>query len=158
LQDTSGKPVGDATVDALLIVDNRVIATVPLTVNDPARGTYRGQTPPLDSGAYQVRIRASGFDANALQATTPIWVGTRDTVELSRVSLDTQSLTQVAETADGVFLHESSAEQILEILRPLSRGNVVESDTLVWQSFYWFWAIMLLLAIEWWMRKRAGLV
>jgi len=158
LQDTAGKPVGDATVDALLITDDRVIATVPLTVDDAARGTYRGQTPPLASGAYDVRIRASGFDSNALQATTPIWVGTRDTVELSRVSLDKNALVQITETAGGVYLHESSAEQILQTLRPLSSGTVIESDILVWQSFYWFWAIILLLATEWWMRKRAGLV
>jgi len=158
LQDTSGKPVGDATVDALLIADDRVIATVPLTLNDPARGTYRGQTPPLESGAYNIRIRASGFDANALQATSPIWVGTRDTVELGRVSLDKNALVQITETGGGVYVHESSAEQMLEKLRPLSSGTVVESDILVWQSFYWFWAVILLLAIEWWMRKRAGLV
>jgi hypothetical protein len=158
LQDTSGRPVGDATVDALLISEDRVIATVPLTVDDPARGTYRGQTPPLEYGAFDIRIRASGFDASALQATTPIWVGKRDTVELSRVSLDTSGLKQITETAGGIYRHESSAEKILETLRPLSSGTVVESDTLVWQSFYWFWTIILLLAIEWWMRKRAGLV
>jgi uncharacterized membrane protein len=158
LQDTSGKPVGDATVDALLVADDRVVATVPLNVDDPARGTYRGQTPPLDSGAYDVRIRASGFDASALQASTPIWVGTRDTVELRRVSLDKNGLTQIAETGGGSYFHESSAEQILDTLRPLSDGTVVESDILVWQSFYWFWAVMLLLATEWWLRKRAGLV
>ncbi len=158
LQDTNGEPVGDATVDALLIADDRVIATVPLAIDDPARGTYRGQTPPLEAGAYDIRIRASGFDANALQATTPIWVGTRDTVELGRVGLDKNALVQITETAEGSYFHESSADQILETLRPLSSGTVVESDILVWQSFYWFWAVMLLLAIEWWIRKRAGLV
>jgi uncharacterized membrane protein len=158
LQDTSGKPVGDATVDALLIAGDRVIATVPLAVDDPARGTYRGQTAPLESGAYEVRVRASGFDSAALQATTPIWVGARDTVELNRVSLDKSALLQIVETAGGVYVHESSAEQILEQLGPLSSGSIVESDVLVWQSFYWFWAILLLLATEWWMRKRAGLV
>ncbi len=158
LQDTSGNPVGDATVDAMLISDDRVLATIPLTVDDPARGTYRGTTPPLEAGAYQVRIRASGFDANALQATTPIWVGARDTVELGRVSLDENALVQITETGGGVYVHESSASDLIETLRPLSSGTIVESDILLWQSFYWFWAIILLLAIEWWLRKRAGLV
>ncbi len=158
LQDTSGKPVGDATVDALLIADDRVIATVPLSIDDPARGTYQGQTPPLEPGAYQVRIRASGFDAAALQATTPIWVGKQDSVEQRRVSLDKNALTQVADSGGGLYFHESSADTILDSLRPLSSGSTVESDILVWQSFYWFWAVILLLAIEWWMRKRAGLV
>jgi len=158
LQDPSGRAVGDATVDALLISEDRVIATVPLSVDDPARGTYRGQTPPLPSGAFSIRVRASGFDAQALQASTPIWVGARDAIELGQVSLDQEALKQVAKAGKGVYLHESSSEQILENLRPLSNGMVVESDILVWQSFYWFWAIILLLTLEWWMRKRAGLV
>ena len=65
---------------------------------------------------------------------------------------------QVTEAAGGLYFHESSAESILETLRPLSSGTVVESDILIWQSYYWFWAVIGLLAIEWWMRKRAGLV
>jgi hypothetical protein len=93
-----------------------------------------------------------------LQATSPIWVGGRDTNERRRVSLDENALTQVTEAAGGLYLHESSADSLLDSLRPLSSGTVVESDTLIWQSFYWFWAVILLLAIEWWMRKRAGLV
>lgn len=158
LQDTNGDPVGDATVDALLVADDRVIATVPLAIDDPARGTYRGETPPLEAGAYDVRVRASGFDANALQATTPIWVGTRDTIELSRVGLDKNALVQITDTAEGSYFHESAADQLLDVLRSISSGSVVESDILVWQSFYWFWTVMLLLAVEWWLRKRAGLV
>ncbi|MCG8651677.1 MAG: VWA domain-containing protein [Pirellulales bacterium] len=158
LQDPSGKPVGDATVDALLISDDRVVATVPLAIDDPARGTYRGQTPPLDPGAYQVRIRASGFDSSALQATTPIWVGSRDNIERRRVSLDANAMNQIARAGGGLYFHESSADAVLESIRPLSNGSVVESDILIWQSFYWFGAVILLLALEWWMRKRAGLV
>ncbi|MEM8668849.1 MAG: VWA domain-containing protein [Planctomycetota bacterium] len=158
LQDTDGEPVGDATVDALLIADNQVVATVPLMVDDPARGTYQGQTPALATGAYDVRVRASGFDATALQASTPIWVGTRDSMELSRVSLDANAMRQVAESGGGNYLHESSADELLKWIEPLSAGRIIESDTLVWQSFYWFWAIMLLLTVEWLLRKKAGLV
>ncbi len=158
LQDAGGKPVGDATVDAMIIADNQVVATVPLAIDDPARGTYQGTTGPLEPGAYSVRIRASGFDAEALQATTPIWVGPGDSAEWNRISLDKNSLTQIADSGGGVYFHESSASQILDRLRPLSSGTIVESDVLVWQSFYWFWAVILLLGLEWWFRKRAGLV
>jgi uncharacterized membrane protein len=158
LQDAAGKPVGDATVDALLIAEDRIVAAVPLALDDPARGTYQGQTPPLPSGAYSIRVRASGFDQTALQASTPIWVGRRDSVEMRRVSLDRNALLQAAEAGKGTYVHESAADEILDQIRPLSSGSVVESDILIWQSFYWFWAVIALLAIEWWLRKRAGLV
>lgn len=158
LQDAGGKPVGDATVDAMLFADNQLVATIPLSIDDPDRGTYQGTTGPLTDGNYDVRIRASGFDASALQASTPIWVGSRDAVEMTRVSLDRQTLTNIATAGGGIFVHESSASEVLERLRPLSSGTIIESDVLVWQSFYWFWAVLLLLTIEWLLRKRAGLV
>ncbi|WP_218934004.1 VWA domain-containing protein [Rubripirellula lacrimiformis] len=158
LQDTGGKAVGDATVDALIIANDQVVATVPLSVDDPARGTYQGSAGMLAEGAYQIRIRASGFDASALQASTPIWVGQWNMSESSPVGLDASGLAEIASAGGGVYLHESSAAQILERLKPLSSGTIVDSDIVVWQSFYWFWAVIVLLGVEWLMRKRAGLV
>ncbi|QDT10487.1 glutamine amidotransferase [Planctomycetes bacterium K23_9] len=158
LQDTRSQPVGDATVDALLIANDRVVATVPLSVDDPARGTYQGQTPTLSPGGYSVRVRASGFDESALQASTPIWVSQSESLEMRRIALDAGTLNQIAAAAGGAYVHESSAVTLLEKIKPLSSGSIVESDILIWQSFYWFWAVIALLAIEWWLRKRSGLV
>ena len=45
-----------------------------------------------------------------------------------------------------------------ELLSPLSSGRVVESETLIWQSYWWFAAIVMLLTAEWVLRKRAGLL
>ena len=158
LQDTRGEPVGDATVDAILVRGDEVVATVPLSVDDTARGTYTGLTAPLEVGGYDVRIRAAGFDSAALQASTPIWVEPPPTAELDRVSLDRQTLQRIADVSGGLFVDESSADRLLEELRPLSTGRIVESDFLLWQSYYWFAAVLILLTIEWWLRKRAGLV
>lgn len=158
LQDTQGRPAGDATVDALLVSGDQVVASVPLAVDDPQRGTYLGITSPLDPGEYQIRVRASGFDNAALQASTPIWVGSSNALEHQRVSLDRSALVQIAEASGGHYVHESSAEELLAQLKPLSSGTVVESDILIWQSFYWFAAVMALLTLEWVLRKRAGLV
>lgn len=158
LRDTSSQPIGDSTVEAVLISQNEVVARVPLEVDDPARGTYRGISGPLRLGEYSVRIRASGISQQALQATTPIWVQNRDRGELDRVSLDASTLQQIANSGGGVYLHESEADRIMKQLEPLSSGQIVETDFLVWQSFYWFIAVMMLLTVEWWMRKRAGLM
>jgi hypothetical protein len=77
---------------------------------------------------------------------------------MQRMSLDEGALRQIASAGDGVYVHESDAGQMLERLQPLSSGTVIETDTVLWQSFYWFWLIIGLLAVEWWCRKRAGLV
>ena len=158
LQDTAGSPVGDATVDACLFAGNQLVGTVPMSVDDADRGTYIGQASELTSGAYDIRIRASGFDQQALQATTPIWVGDSTTTEWNRISLNENTLTAITDAGGGQYRHESSADEILKQLKPLSSGRIIESDHLVWQSFYWFLAVMALLTTEWYLRKRTGLV
>ncbi len=158
LRDPRGNPVSESTVDALLISDDKIVGSVPLSLEDPARGTYLGVAPNLQPGAYTIRVRASGFDESALQATTRIWVQTANKVEMQQVSLDQNTLKQIATAGSGLYVHESQSDRLLEELRPLSSGTVIESDTVLWQSYYWFWAVISLLALEWWLRKRAGLV
>ncbi len=158
LRNASSEPIGDSIVEAILVASGEIVARIPLEVDDPARGTYRGISGPLETGEFSVRIRASGISQETLQATTPIWVEDQDTTELTRISLDSRMLKQIASNGGGVYLHESEADKITNELRPLSSGQIVESDIIIWQSFYWFIIIMLLMTVEWWMRKRAGLI
>ncbi|MEO1527579.1 MAG: hypothetical protein AAFX06_19290 [Planctomycetota bacterium] len=158
LRDTLGMPVADATVDALIVQNELVVGSIPLSLENRNRGTYMGIAPPMPGGEYSIRIRASGFDESALLATTPIWVAPKDNLEMQRMSLDEDSLRQIASTGGGKYIHESDAGQMLDLLKPLSSGTVIESDTILWQSALWFWPIIAILGIEWWCRKRAGLV
>ncbi len=158
LQDAASAPVSNATVDAILMRDGQPVSTVPMVVDDAARGTYRAQTPPLSDGAMEIRVQASGYDASALTASTPIWVGSNNSFEFRQVSLDAKVLEEIAVAAKGKYFHESDASSLLAEIKPLSSGMVVETDVIVWQSFYWFWAVIVLLGIEWLLRKRAGLV
>lgn len=146
------------TVDALLIRDDQIIATIPMNLDDASRQTYLAQTAPLPPGAYHVRIRASGYDASALKATAPIWVKSTQNGELNRVAVDEATLREIANAGEGSYFHESSAEDLLSQLIPLSRGQIIETDTLLWESWWLFVVILVLLATEWWMRKKVGLV
>ncbi|MCO8120739.1 hypothetical protein NHH03_03245 [Stieleria sp. TO1_6] len=158
LRDVRGNPMQDATVDAIVMQEGNIVASVPLSADNPTRGTYAGSVPSLPTGEYSIRIRASGFDESALLASTPVWVAKRDNSEMRRMSLDEDSLRQIAAAGAGVYVHESDSANMLEHLKPLSSGTVIESDTVLWQSYLWFCSIIGLLAIEWWCRKRAGLV
>jgi len=40
----------------------------------------------------------------------------------------------------------------------MSQGRVIESDTVLWQSWWWFVPIVLLLTVEWIVRKRMGML
>ncbi|MCM2375053.1 vWA domain-containing protein [Aporhodopirellula aestuarii] len=153
-----GDAVTSSTVDALVLKDDHVVASIPLRLDDPQRRTYVGQTDALPEGEYRVRVRASGFDSAALKATTPFWVVPPRRGELDRVSVDEATLQRIATAGGGVYVHESSADDILSRLKPLSSGRIVESDTPLWQTWWIFVIMIALLATEWWFRKKVGLV
>jgi hypothetical protein len=58
----------------------------------------------------------------------------------------------------GQYLREEDISHLADLLAPLSEGRVVESDTVLWQSWWWFLPIVALLTIEWIIRKRTGLL
>ena len=78
--------------------------------------------------------------------------------ERVHLNADEELMAQLAKAADGAYLREEHARRVLERLAPLSRGRVEESDTALWQSWWWFIPLVGLLTAEWILRKRAGLV
>jgi hypothetical protein len=162
---TSSEELGNApegsslpTVDAIIVRDEQIVATVPLSVDDAARQTFLGQSPPLTAGKYEVRIQASGYDRAALRASTPIWVDRPRTGEWDRVAADRRQLKQITDAGGGVTVHESSAEALWSQLVASSRGQILESDALLYQSWMSLVAVLSILALEWWLRKRVGLL
>lgn len=153
-----GKPASDATVDALVWKDGRMVATVSLTADPDVPGIYRGNSGALEDGEYEVSVRASGFSQEALKARGQFVVLPPDSVELSNTACNEPMLQQLAAESGGVYLREEQIGELSALLSPLSSGRVIESDTLLWQSYWWFAAIVLLLTLEWFLRKRAGLL
>ncbi|MHB8897822.1 MAG: VWA domain-containing protein [Thermoguttaceae bacterium] len=158
LRGVDGRPATGATVDALVWNDGRIASTVSLHADEGESGVYRGRTAPLEEGKYEVSVRASGFSQDALRARTSFVVQPPENRELQMTSCNDELLQEVASSSGGTFLHEEDFGKLVDLLRPLSSGRVIESDTLLWQSYWWFVAIVLLLSIEWFLRKRAGLL
>ncbi|TWU03794.1 VWA domain-containing protein [Neorhodopirellula pilleata] len=154
----AGSILDATTVDALLLENEQVVGTIAMRLEDPQRRTYVGQTLPLPAGKYDVRIRASGYDASALKASSPIWVQAPRSGELDRTSVDEPSLSRIAQAGGGRYVHESSVEELFDQIAPLSRGRILESDTALWQTWWVFLSIVCLLALEWWARKKVGLM
>ena len=67
-------------------------------------------------------------------------------------------LRDTAEAADGAYLREEDAGALARLLMPLSEGKLVVSETRLAQSYWWFAPIVLFLAVEWIIRKRAGML
>ncbi|QDT15342.1 VWA domain-containing protein [Alienimonas californiensis] len=153
-----GGPATGVPVDAVLTRDGRIVGTVPLTEDPEVPGAYRGATGPLEPGEHEVSIRAAGFAAGALQARTGFVVEPPATAESADTSADPALLAAMAEASGGTLIREEEIGRLAALLAPLSDGRVIESEIPLWQSYWWFFAVLIPLTVEWILRKRAGLL
>jgi hypothetical protein len=158
LRDGSSKPVANATVDAVLYRDGARAATIRLSPDDNAGGLFHGRTSALEPGNYEVAVESAAIPSSELKARTEFKVEARETGELVQLSLNEELLRQMSTASNGQYLREEDLPRLPDLLAPMSQGRIVESDTILWQSYWWFCPIVLLLTIEWIIRKRVGML
>ncbi len=158
LRDGQGRPVTNAAVDAVLFRDGRRVATIRLTPDDNAGGLFRGRTAALEPGSYEVAVESAAIAERDARARTGFKVEPLETGELTQLSLNEELLRQMAAVTGGEYLREENVDRLVELLAPISQGRVIESDTVLWQSYWWFLPIVLLLTAEWIIRKRVGML
>jgi hypothetical protein len=157
IRDTEGRPVTEAQAVAHIYRDGDKIASINLEL-DENDGTYRAQSGALAIGEYEVRIEVAGYPSEQMIAAGRFFVEPPKSGELTRLTCDEKLLERMAESSGGRFLWEHELSTLLDELRPLSSGRVVETETVLWQSYVWFGIVVLLLTLEWVLRKRAGLL
>jgi len=158
VKDGQGRPVTDAVVDAVLYRDGARIAVLRMAPDENAGGLFRGRTAPLEAGQYEVGIESAAIAERDARARTSFKVEPRETGELTQLNLNEDLLRQMSIASGGQYLREENLSRLTDLLAPLSHGRVIESDTVLWQSFWWFVPIIMLLTLEWILRKRTGLV
>ncbi|QDS94114.1 hypothetical protein FF011L_28920 [Roseimaritima multifibrata] len=158
LNGLDGAPMTNANVDALIWKDNQLTTTVNLKPDPDVPGVYRAISHALSPGAYEVSVQASGFSQSALQARSEFVVMDQISAEQNTTSANERLLQQLATESGGLFLREEEIGQLPDRLLPFSQGRVIESDHLIWQSYWWFFAILSMITIEWILRKRVGLL
>ena len=106
----------------------------------------------LEAGNYEVRL--AGMENTGIPLTVIAPVSMEETVTHANPHL----LAEMAERGNGEFFWEKDFTELLGILK--SKETVVTTmDTRsLWQSFGWFVPIVLLVALELFFRKRAGLL
>ncbi len=158
LCDGEGKPVTNTGVDAVLSRDGKKVATIRLAPDDNTGGLFRGKTAGLEPGSYEVSVQSAAIAERDAKARTEFKVELRETGELTQLSLNEDLLRQMSAVTGGEYLREENIDRLVELLAPMSQGRVVESDTVLWQSWWWFVPIVLLLTVEWIVRKRVGML
>ena len=143
--------------EAVILREGRVFGTVPLDP-DPQSFTFRGETAPLESGDYEVRVRIPGVPDGLIKASTAFTVAANPFGELGRLHCDELLLRQIAKDSGGEYYREEEMQRLVELLGPASDHREITEEIQLWQSYWWFVPIMLLLTAEWILRRTKGLV
>ncbi|XZE37167.1 hypothetical protein SH501x_002770 [Pirellulaceae bacterium SH501] len=166
-----GAPIGLDRVQAIVELGTQTLAVVELAVIENAEGYYEGQwmipesglIPAGDSlipidGECRIRLEPAGLPEESKQLATSVYVTRPADRELERLARNEMLLQQIASETGGAYLDVQQSEELVDRLSGYSNGKVLGVTVPLWQSFPWFFAILLLLATEWWLRKRVGLV
>lgn len=141
------------SLDVTLWRDGTQHSTVRL-VQDPDRPeTFSGRTVALESGTYDFGIADIAGSPRLRFEVAPPHTG-----ELSELTLNNELLAQMADASQGRLIHEENTPELANLLSPLKTGQAVDSEIYLWQGYGWFCAILLLLTLEWSLRKRFGLI
>jgi hypothetical protein len=161
LRDDRGRAVTKGQPSAMLFRDGQKVATISLSADDNRGGAFRGKTGPLAPGSYEVRVDAHGLVPQAGDLHAEFYVSSRGgdaARELADLNCNEELLQQMARASGGEFYREEDARKLVEKLEPMSKGRIEESETILWQSWWWFVPIVGLLTVEWLLRKRSGLI
>ena len=147
-------------VDALIWSGSEVVASIPLQGKDSSNGLFSGEVYGLETGSYEISIRApSVFNEmeKSLQKLT-FEVKSSLSEEKNFLTCDENLLEEIAEASEGEFFREENFHELKEILRPISSGRIIVTEITLWQSFGWLGFVVFLLALEMFIRKRAGML
>ncbi|MCG3148997.1 MAG: hypothetical protein PCFJNLEI_02449 [Verrucomicrobiae bacterium] len=160
LRDEHGRSITAGQPTVTLSRDGKKLASLPLSATEG--GVFRGKTGALLPGDYEVRVDAGRLVPATADLPVTFHVQRRGgdaSSELAELTCQEELLKQLAHASgSGEFFREEEADKLLTQLDPLSQGRIEESETVLWQSWYWFIPVIALLTTEWILRKRKGLI
>jgi len=163
IRDSNRNPLSKARATAIVSRDGVRIDTIPLAENPlaenrEATGLYSASTNSLLPGRYEITLDVPGIPNEALDLQTEFLIEPPEDLEMQSLSMHRALLEQIASATGGAYFDEQDADRVSSSLKRFQKGKIEQSQTLLWQSYPWFLTVIGLLAIEWFMRKRAGLV
>ncbi|MCC7192399.1 MAG: hypothetical protein IT444_06400 [Phycisphaeraceae bacterium] len=156
--DSQGHSVAQPEALAVIYRNGQRIGTTPLSADDKT-GILSGVTPPLDAGSYEVGVEVKGLPASEMKVRVGFSVhGGMPSVEMSNLACNEVLLRQLAESTNGQLVHEEDLSKLPPMIGNLARTRVVEHHMALWRGWSWFVPFLVLLSIEWMLRKKLGMI
>ena len=156
LRDEHGRVILGSEGVILVTKDDAVIAKLPLI--DAGGGLYTARTQELKEGDYSLKVKVDELSEDQSKVEAAFKVIEPESREMAQLTCNEKLLKDIALNSNGSYLREEQIRDIHKHLETLSSGRVVETDTALWQSYWYFSLVILLFAAEWIWRKRVGMI
>ena len=155
-------PARQASVQLRVIGPEGEPSLVQITA-DSEEGDYTGEYTPTREGSYRVEAEASlagktlGKDSTSLTVAIPYG-------EIDDGKPRPELLKQIAAASQGEYIpikewNDKTLERIAAKLESLKPSQIIEQrQTRLWSTLWPFGLILALLSVEWWMRRKWGLI
>ena len=157
LRDAQGKLSKDGQPRAFLMLNGKEVAALEMEPDPTHAGVYRALSPPLKPGQWQVAM-AEGPGAARSDSRISLRVSDGGNQELSALTMNRVLLETLARNTGGRFLREEQAGDLPGLLQAIDRKQTTVRETMLWSSWWWLGAVIVLLTIEWLMRRKLRLV
>ncbi len=159
LRDVQGQPLKEANVEAIIQRDGQKELVLALTEDPNVPGVYSGAVSSIAKReVFGNAVCSRSFLRKHLAISTEFIIAEGQSQEMAEVASDPATLRKVAEVSGGQYLPENQLDTLVELLKPLSKGRIIQTEIILWQSYWWFVPVIVLLSVEWWLRKRVGLI
>jgi uncharacterized membrane protein len=157
VRDDEFRPVRDAEVIVRLTLPGGEERQVTAALSHPEEGRYSTSVRLDTEGVYRLTAEARRDHALIGTATRAALVGGVD-LEMAEPRLNEQVLQRLAQTSGGRLVPAGEAGRIAEWLREARPGGGSPELRDLWHTGWILAVIITLLAAEWLLRRRAGLV
>ncbi|MBN2292062.1 MAG: hypothetical protein JXM70_06525, partial [Pirellulales bacterium] len=156
----TGDPIENAQLAAEIIMPDGSTQPIQLArQEDQFSGTFRGTEAP---GDYAVRVTAveGGGDGKSLGSAKTRFLVFEEDLELDNATADISAMDGLAAMTGGKAVAPEQLDDLLEELSANTESleNRTETKRTFWDTWSFFLLLVCLLAVEWFLRKRWGLV
>ncbi len=156
-QSPQSEPITDAEFKVEIVKpgDKRA-AVVMVGKDDHVTGSFRDTQQP---GDYTIEVSATRKGELLGTARAQFTVAEQD-LELDNASSDTDAMKAVAQASDGKVVRAETLPNWLDELMKKTDYLEVKQETkkTLWDTWNFFFAVLTILTVEWYLRKRWGLV
>ena len=150
------EPVRDASIDIRVTEPGGDVRDVTALVADSVTGAYEARIQPDQPGVYEIRVEARRADMLIGESRDWVLVGGAE-AELTDPRLNDALLRRLATASDGRYVEESEIAQLASWLRVEATESVPLVRRDLWHNSWTFLAVVLLLSVEWTLRRHWGL-